>query len=102
MAFSDITSRQAVLDAIAEYDRLGQAAFLDKYGYGEARYYLLEHDGRVYDSKAIVGVAHGYQFPDAGPLRAKDFCGGYATVEALLKRLRFDVQVKSRPAPRER
>ena len=93
MALADITSPQAVQDAIAEYDRVGQPAFLAKYGFREARDYRLEHNGRLYDSKAIVGAAHGYQFPDAGPLRYNDFSGGAATVQPLLERLGFCVRV---------
>ena len=80
MSLADITSRQAVLDAIAECDRLGRAAFLEQYGFRPAREYFLVENGRDYDSKAIVGVAHKYQFPEQGPLRATDFSGGYATV----------------------
>ena len=59
MGLRDIT-RTAVLAAIAEYDRLGQDEFLDKYGFDRARSYLLIHNGKAYDSKAIVGVAHGF------------------------------------------
>jgi hypothetical protein len=93
MAFTDITSRQAVLDAIAEYDRIGRPAFLEKYGFRESREYRLAYDNLLYDSKAIVGVAHGYQFPKAGPLQYKDFSGGAATVKPLLERLGFSVVV---------
>jgi hypothetical protein len=93
MALADITSRQAILDAVAEYNRLGQAAFLQRYGFGPARKYFLVVDGQEYDSKAIVGVAHRYQFPDQGPLQARDFSGGYATVQRLLELLEFFVRV---------
>jgi hypothetical protein len=93
MALKDITSRQAVLDTVAEYDRIGQAAFLDKYGFGRAREFFLEVNGQRYDSKAIVGAAHGYQFPEHGPLTARDFSGGEATVQPLLESLGFTVRV---------
>src|SRR5580700_8735407 len=53
MALRDIT-RQAVLVAIAEYDHMGQPAFLSRYGFDPARLYLLVHEGNSYDSKAIV------------------------------------------------
>jgi hypothetical protein len=53
---------------VAEYDSLGGAAFMSKYGFGRARSYFLEIDGKRYDSKAIMGAAHGYQFPGFGPL----------------------------------
>jgi hypothetical protein len=58
MARSELT-RQEILRATQEYDRLGREAFLDKYGFGQARSYLLVHNGKTYDSKAIVGAAHG-------------------------------------------
>jgi hypothetical protein len=85
-----------VLRAIAEYDELGAAAFLDKYGYGSARSYFLVHQGRRYDSKAIAGVAYGYEFPDRAPLRATEFSGGEAAVQPVLERLGFQVE-DSRP-----
>ena len=58
---SSLTDAEAVRQALAEYDRLGQAAFLDRYGFRPARNYMLEHNGNVYDSKAIFGAAFGYQ-----------------------------------------
>jgi 5-methylcytosine-specific restriction protein A len=83
-------TREAVLAAIAEYDELGRDAFLDKYGFHPARSYVLVHDGKSYDSKAIVGVAHGY-LPGRKPLAAGRFSGGAATVEPLLRALGFNV-----------
>ncbi|MEI2638735.1 MAG: hypothetical protein V9F03_07035 [Microthrixaceae bacterium] len=56
MALSDLSSRQAVLEAARESDQLGRDAFLSKYGFGPARRYLLRVDGREYDSKAIVAT----------------------------------------------
>ena len=91
MVLKDIT-HQAVLAAIAEYDRVGQPAFLSRYGFEPARLYTLVHDGRAYDSKAIVGAAHGY-LPGEKPLAASQFSGGEATVGRLLRRLGFTVQV---------
>src|SRR5262249_21254342 len=48
---------------------------------------------RLYDSKAILGVAHGFAVPDEGPLRASDFSGGEATVKRRLEDLGFEVRV---------
>ncbi|WP_303828897.1 hypothetical protein [Asticcacaulis taihuensis] len=53
---------------------------------------MLLHEGKLYDSKAIAGAAIGFQYPDAGPLSAKDFSGGEATVKARLERLGFAFQ----------
>src|SRR5690242_13258272 len=76
MGLKDVTSRDAILDAMREFDQLGRDEFLKKYGYGRAKRYLIEHEGRRYDSKAITGVAHGYQFPEQGPLTNDQFSGG--------------------------
>ena len=84
MTYRDLTSRIAVLKAIEECDRLGRNAFLRKHGYGEAR---------RYDSKAIIGVAFGYQYPDLGPLTRDEFSGGENMVQRKLEELGFEVQV---------
>lgn len=85
-------TREAVLSAIAEHDQLGQDAFLDRYGFRPARSYFLIHNGRTYDSKAIVGVAHRY-VGDRQPLKPDQFSGGEATVGRLLRRLGFNLLV---------
>jgi hypothetical protein len=84
----------AVRAALDEFDRIGRSAFLEKYGFGEARQYMVVHpvSGTLADSKAIVGAAHGYEFPQRGPLRPKDFTGGEASVVALLESLGFVTQ----------
>lgn len=91
MGLRDIT-RTAILAAVAEYDELGQDEFLRKYGFDRARAYLLIHNGKSYDSKAIVGVAHGF-LPGERALTARDFSGGEATVGRLFRGLGFTVQV---------
>jgi 5-methylcytosine-specific restriction protein A len=83
----NLTAKRAVLQALAEYDHLGREAFLKKYGFGEATHYYILHDEKYYDSKAVVGVAYGYQF--GRPLRSGDFGGGKATVLPTLSRLGF-------------
>lgn len=82
-------TRRSVLDAVAEFDALGQAEFLRRRGFKMARNYRLVHGGRFYDSKAIAGVAHGYAtgvFSDN-----TGFSGGIATVAECLTRLGFVV-----------
>jgi len=96
MTLYDITDPNAIEQAINEFDELGRQAFLDKYGFDEAKTYYLLHEGRLYDSKAIVGVAHGYEHPEAGPLRASDFSGGEATVEKKLEELGYEVYKRSK------
>ena len=95
MSLSDLTSRDAVNRALDEFDRLGRDAFLSKYGFGKAREYFVRRGNQLYDSKAIVGAAFGHQYPEHGPLRAGDFSGGEATVQAKLNELGFEVVVVS-------
>jgi hypothetical protein len=83
MTLGDLTSRTAVLDAIREFDEIGQEAFLQKYGFGPSRDYVVIHDGKRYDSKALLGAAHAYQRPDLGPLPHSDFNGGKPTTDKL-------------------
>jgi hypothetical protein len=88
---SQLTERDAVLAAIEEYDEMGRDAFLDKYDYGRSRRYLLRHDGREYDVKAIVGVAFGNQFPDRGSLASTDLTSGLRTTVPKLRELGFEI-----------
>jgi 5-methylcytosine-specific restriction protein A len=88
MAPSEIT-RAGVLQAIAEHDRIGQDAFRDFYGYRAAAAYFLLHEGRHYDSKAIVGVAHRYDSGTA--LKPSEFSGGLKHTVAWLRREGFTV-----------
>lgn len=85
----------AVLRAVEDFDLLGRDAFLQQYGFGRSRAYFLRHGGKLYDSKAIIGVAHGYSGDDRGPLAATQFTGGEATVAQTLRSLGFEVQVSA-------
>ncbi len=83
-------TQESVLKAIAEHDELGRDAFLAKYGFKEARSYVVVHEGQEYDSKAIAGVAHTW---DQGrPLRSDEFSGGKEHAAAWLKRAGFHVK----------
>ena len=68
MGLKEVSSREAVLRAIEECDSLGEDAFLERYGYRSTRFVRLLHEGNSYPAKAIVGVAHGFEFPDQGAL----------------------------------
>jgi len=85
MALSDLNSPSAVLNAIREFDRLGREQFLDLHGFAPAREYLLRFEGREYDSKAIAGVAHKYEFPEEGALSSDSFSGGISPGAAAKK-----------------
>ncbi len=68
---------------------MGADAFLQKYGYKSATKYRILYNGRLYDSKAIVGVAYGFQFGKA--LAAYEFSGGKATIIPKLEELGFQL-----------
>jgi hypothetical protein len=65
---------------------------LSRYPRGEARRYFLIYEGRRYDSKAVAGVAFGYQLPDVGPLTRDELSGGENTVQRKLEALGFELQ----------
>ena len=94
MGYNDISRRSSILRAVEECNSLGQEQFLQKYGFGKARNYFLEINGVYYDSKAIVGVAHKYEFPSEGPLKSDEFSGGRRTVMRKLENLQFNVEVR--------
>lgn len=86
--FSSVTP-QHILQAIAEYDERGAESFLALYGFGPSRGYELVHEGRSYDSTAILGVAHRYA---TGRLAtSEEFHGGLHGAADLLRRRGFEV-----------
>jgi hypothetical protein len=78
-----------VRQAIAEFDRLGQDAFLSTYGFRKARDYFLIHNGQPYDSKAIAGVAHQY-LPGRVALKFDEFSGSELMSAFGLKQTKVD------------
>ncbi len=90
---SRLQSPSAVQSALTEFSALGRTAFLTRYGFGKSRDFLVRNpaNGELCDSKAIVGAAYGYQYPDEGPLKPGDFSGGEATVVPKLQSLGFEV-----------
>jgi MoxR-like ATPase len=90
----DLTDPEAVRKALQDFDARGRDAFLEHYGFGRAHRYFIRDDGKLYDSKPIVGVAHGFQHQELGPLASTDFSGGDATVRAKLEELGFEVVAK--------
>lgn len=88
----DVTSRRAVLEAIGEFDRLGRERFLETYGFGEAHGYVVRFEGSLYDSKALLGAAYGFEHPQRGPLRPLEFSGGEDLSVQVLRALGFEVE----------
>ena len=96
ISLNDLTSRDAVLAAIQEFESKGREAFLESYGYKPSRSYVLQYEGRIYDSKAIAGVAYGKQH--GTPLKAAEFSGGEKTVVKCFAQLGFSVIQTPHPA----
>lgn len=88
-------SRDGVLKAIEEYDDRGRDRFLSEYGYKPARGYVLIHEGRTYDSKAIAGVAH--KFDQGRALRPDELSGGRSHAARWLARLGFMIRSSRDP-----
>lgn len=96
MALRDLTDRSAVLQAINEVRELGEAAFLEKYGFERSRRIQIAHEDETFPSKAVLGAAHGFQFPDIGPLRPSEFSGGRVTTDKA-RQLGFEVVETDEP-----
>lgn len=90
MARSSLTS-EAVDKAIAEFDAMGRKAFLDFYGFKGAKDYYLVINGKNYDSKAIVAVAHKFLPGDGKPLRHDELSGGVSDAAGKLRALGLEV-----------
>jgi len=88
-----LTSAMAVQMAIDEFVRVGRSAFLTRYGFGKSRDFMVRDSktDMLCDSKAVIGAAYGYQYPDEGPLKPADFSGGEASVFPKLQGLGFIV-----------
>lgn len=88
-------SRDDILKTLQEYDERGGPAFLDWYGFKDARDYLLLHDGKEYASKAVAGVAHKHQH--GRPLTSGEFSGGVGHAVDWLKREGFVIGAPRNP-----
>lgn len=94
MTLASLTDPSAVHAAVAEFEELGEKAFLEKYGFGSNVDYHVIVDEKRYPSKAIIGAAHAYQHGE--PLKSGEFHGGYRTVGRRLQALGFEVQGSGR------
>jgi hypothetical protein len=86
----DPVTRDNVLRAMQEYDRLGPEEFFSRHGFGPSRSYELIWEERHYPHKAILGTA--YEFATGERLASGDFEGGKAGAVRVLGKLGFDVQ----------
>ncbi|WP_261765632.1 hypothetical protein [Actinotalea fermentans] len=80
-------TRQHVLAALAEHDARGAEEFLDLYGF-EPGVGTLTHEGRTYDARAVLGVAHKFA---TGRLARQDEFHGDLQATGLLSKRGFEV-----------
>jgi hypothetical protein len=92
----DRVTRDDVLRAINEYDRLGSERFFSKYGFGPTTTYDLIWNKRRYPPKAVLGAA--YEFATGKQLASGDFEGGKTGAVKILGELGFSVERKLRSA----
>jgi hypothetical protein len=92
----DEVSRDDVLRAIHEYDRLGPDQFFAQHGFAPTTTYELISNDRRYPPKALLGAA--YEFATGRRLASGDFEGGKAGAVRVLGKLGFTVQQIRRPA----
>ena len=95
VAWSHVT-RDYVLRAIEEYDRLGPEQFFSEHGFAPTTTYQLVWKGRRYPPKAILGRA--YELATGRRLGSSDFEGGKTGAVRVLGQLGFIVKEKRRPA----
>jgi hypothetical protein len=86
----DRVTRDNVLAALQDYDRLGPEQFFSQHGYGPSRSYELIWNKRHYPHKAILGTA--YELATGQRLAPGDFEGGKAGAVRVLGKLGFTVQ----------
>lgn len=92
-------SRTHVLQAMEEYDRIGDREFLRRYGFNRSRVYTVWNGGQEYDSQAILGAA--YFHATGTPAARADFHDGEQGAAQVLQEKGFDVAVNEIEAAAE-
>jgi hypothetical protein len=88
----DRVTREYVVRAMQEYDRLGPQGFFSAHGFAPTTTYDLVWDERRYPPKAILGTA--YEFATGQRLASGDFEGGKTGAVKVLGKLGFTVQLR--------
>jgi hypothetical protein len=86
----DRVTRDEVLRATEEYDRLGPEQFFSEHGFAPTTTYDLVLEERLYPPKAILGTA--YEFATGERLASGDFEGGKSGAVKVLGELGFTVE----------
>jgi hypothetical protein len=86
-------TKDHVLNAIGEYDRLGPEQFFSTHGFAPTTTYELVWNKRRYPPKAILGAA--YEVATGHQLASSDFEGGKTGAVKVLGKLGFTVRKKS-------
>jgi hypothetical protein len=89
----DKVTHDHVVQALDEYDRLGEDQFFAIHGFSRTLTYDLIWKRRAYPPKAILGTA--YEFATGKRLAPGDFEGGKSGAVRVLTGLGFDIQPKS-------
>jgi hypothetical protein len=88
----DQVTRDDVVRAIREYDRLGPEEFFSDHGFAPTTTYELVWEGRSYPPKAILGTA--YELAVGKRLASGDFEGGKTGAVKVLEKLGFTIEHK--------
>jgi hypothetical protein len=88
----DRVTRDHVLRAIQEYDRLGPDQFYSEHGFAPTTTYELVWNKRRYPPKAVLGTA--YEFATGKRLASGDFEGGKTGAVRVLAELGFTIKKK--------
>jgi hypothetical protein len=88
----DQVTRDDVVRAIREYDRLGPEEFFSDHGFAPTTTYELVWEGRSYPPKAILGTA--YELAVGKRLASGDFEGGRTGAVKVLEKLGFTIEHK--------
>jgi hypothetical protein len=94
MVVWDPVTRDHVVEAIEEYDKLGPGAFFSKHGFAPTTTYDLIWENRPYPPKAILGTA--YELATSQRLASGDFEGGKSGAVKVLGNLGFTVEARAK------
>jgi hypothetical protein len=89
----DPVTKDHVVRALKEYDRLGAEAFFSAHGFAPTTTYDLLWEQRLYPPKAILGTA--YEFATGQRLASGDFEGGKSGAVKVLEKLGFTVNPRN-------